>query len=616
MPEQCYDGVRKKAKYLHDAPPEALINSHGAAAFTNLPGFQHVPSTHAQRSDIDMGQPDVYGRTSSGLTPSGFQTYQSDTTSSGMPPPPIETQGILPIAQSRQSSASSAFDSAQTSPMQQLAPTSNQLGDQSGATAQYMSSIPDPTSFNFDLSGMNFGNHYGALEFGMLEHMTTGTQQDPMNTGQQAPSNGFTQPSYNAAPFASQPYIMPPTNVWATTQDTQTPVQNGLEPSFEVPLQRTNEKMPNTFTIGVGNSSSSDNSNGSPPSSGDVYKNSEATYPPTTDRSPPKLPTSMLCPIAASPRLANSATPTAIKGPSNSLHKLKPGTKSPPRPAPASIYRNVTTPYPYTEAFHQFFKLCYRFRKEAVRRIAEALSRIRPSFISAAKTLVPEDLVFMEQYFQRSLLEYEGLLSKCGTPTIVCRRSGEVALSTKEFQVLAGWTPDVLLGREPNLNTNTSSAKGEEASSLNGSNVPTASGKSGFNTPIRPRTPADGNDDTRRNPRKNQPVFLAELLDEQSVVKFYEDFARVAFADSKGTVSSPCKLLRYQPPNEDITGSGGRQRKGKAVKSEEPVVKVEGEEEARKLDEDGKVNCMYCWMVKRDVFNIPMVIVINVSVPA
>ena len=30
-------------------------------------------------------------------------------------------------------------------------------------------------------------------------------------------------------------------------------------------------------------------------------------------------------------------------------------------------------------------------------------------------------------------------------------------------------------------------------------------------------------------------------------------------------------------------------------------------------DRDGKVSCMFCWVVKRDVFDIPMMIVMNVS---
>lgn len=32
-------------------------------------------------------------------------------------------------------------------------------------------------------------------------------------------------------------------------------------------------------------------------------------------------------------------------------------------------------------------------------------------------------------------------------------------------------------------------------------------------------------------------------------------------------------------------------------------------------DKDGKVDCQMCWHVRRDVFDIPMLIVMNVSIP-
>jgi hypothetical protein len=37
----------------------------------------------------------------------------------------------------------------------------------------------DPSLFNFDISSLNFGNHYGALEFGMLGHMSSGAVEPP-----------------------------------------------------------------------------------------------------------------------------------------------------------------------------------------------------------------------------------------------------------------------------------------------------------------------------------------------------------------------------------------------------------------------------------------------------
>jgi hypothetical protein len=42
---------------------------------------------------------------------------------------------------------------------------------------------------------------------------------------------------------------------------------------------------------------------------------------------------------------------------------------------------------------------------------------------------------------------------------------------------------------------------------------------------------------------------------------------------------------------------------------------IESQRGMQKLgSKDGKVECTYCWTVKRDVFDIPMLIVMNVSV--
>jgi hypothetical protein len=42
------------------------------------------------------------------------------------------------------------------------------------------------------------------------------------------------------------------------------------------------------------------------------------------------------------------------------------------------------------------------------------------------------------------------------------------------------------------------------------------------------------------------------------------------------------------------------------------VSKIDGENGIGRLHRDGKMECAYCWTVKRDVFDIPMLIVMNV----
>lgn len=86
--------------------------------------------------------------------------------------------------------------------------------------------------------------------------------------------------------------------------------------------------------------------------------------------------------------------------------------------------------------------------REDLRRISRALSLFRPSFLSLIMNLTEEDLVFMEKCIQRTLLEYEKLISFSGTPTVVWRRTGEVCLVGKEFSLLTQWTKDMLLNKK------------------------------------------------------------------------------------------------------------------------------------------------------------------------
>ena len=196
----------------------------------------------------------------------------------------------------------------------------------------------------------------------------------------------------------------------------------------------------------------------------------------------------------------------------------------------------------------------------------------------------------MEKCFQRTLYEYEDFINACGTPTIVCRRTGEVAAGGKEFSILTGWKKDVLLGKEPNLNVNTGNSSA--ASSRN----------------VTPR----GSVESTGRPH---PVFLAELLDDDSVVEFYEDFARLAFGDSRGSVTTRCKLLKYKTKEDMETAQADDSAGGQRWSNHLRKGGIANEAGMNQLGfKDGKVDCAYCWTIKQDLFGIPMLIVMNVSV--
>lgn len=78
-------------------------------------------------------------------------------------------------------------------------------------------------------------------------------------------------------------------------------------------------------------------------------------------------------------------------------------------------------------------------------RVCRALATFRPTSIAQVRTLQEEDLVLMERSFHRSVLELQRVLPLTGAPHCVWRRTGEICHTTREFCILSGWTPDVLV---------------------------------------------------------------------------------------------------------------------------------------------------------------------------
>ena len=489
-------------------------------------------------------------------------------------------------------------------------------------TSQWAGNLfDDPSMLNFDISSMNFGNHYGALEFGML--------------GQMAGNAGDTPPS-------------------------ETGTQRGsVHNPYRMPIGSFSESPQNTFTNYNSDAMMSDWSNGSgiynnqlqgPPAFA-IETSAQFHSPENNHATPPDGVKFEDSPLLTASALKNP--PSALRGgpvqqPNSSLpsHRprqptqistpqLKAQSQLPAKPTkrprdPSAIYTAVTTPHPYTTNFHALIAyLQKRFASHPSKTlaIAKSLASIRPSFIATTKTLNRDDLIFMEKCFQRTLFEYEGFIEGVGTPTIVARRTGEIAAVGKEFQILTGWTKNILLGRAPNLNVN----RGHSGQTpREGSGTNTATRNTGWNTP---RAEVAGPDGEKRD----KPVFLAELLDDDSVVQFYEDFARLAFGDSRGSVFRKGKLLKYRTKDDQISSDLQREAEARSKDEGEDRMDVDrkpsrpeihrsktdglkkegisGEKGMRKLGSaDGKVDCAYCWTVKRDVFDIPMLIVMNVSI--
>uniref|UniRef100_V5EBR7 Transcription activator of gluconeogenesis ERT1 n=1 Tax=Kalmanozyma brasiliensis (strain GHG001) TaxID=1365824 RepID=V5EBR7_KALBG len=114
----------------------------------------------------------------------------------------------------------------------------------------------------------------------------------------------------------------------------------------------------------------------------------------------------------------------------------------------AKTYRDNTAPFPYPEGYHFLIKyVTSKFEKQDVLRIVRALAIFRPSLIALQMPLTEEDESFVERSFQRTMLEFEKLISFSGTPTVVWRRTCEICVVGAEFCMLTQWSKDQLMGR-------------------------------------------------------------------------------------------------------------------------------------------------------------------------
>ncbi|KAG0035732.1 Transcriptional regulator of nonfermentable carbon utilization [Podila clonocystis] len=158
-----------------------------------------------------------------------------------------------------------------------------------------------------------------------------------------------------------------------------------------------------------------------------------------------------------------------------------------PSNTPENVYANTKQPFNYTDGFHYLLRYVReRMDREEMMRICRAMAMFRPSFIALIMNLTPEDLIFMEKCFQRTILEFEKLISFSGTPTVVWRRTGEIALVGKEFSLLTQWSRDQLVGKK---------------------------------------------------------TYIYELMDNQSAVEYWEKFSTHAFENTEQTVMTTCILL-------------------------------------------------------------------------
>ena len=80
----------------------------------------------------------------------------------------------------------------------------------------------------------------------------------------------------------------------------------------------------------------------------------------------------------------------------------------------------------------------------AKQRILRTLGAFRPTFRAISQNLKDVDLVLVEEFFERLLLDYDRVFTSMAIPACLWRRTGEIYRGNKEFAALINVSLDEL----------------------------------------------------------------------------------------------------------------------------------------------------------------------------
>ncbi|PPQ81381.1 hypothetical protein CVT25_015902 [Psilocybe cyanescens] len=221
-------------------------------------------------------------------------------------------------------------------------------------------------------------------------------------------------------------------------------------------------------------------------------------------------------------------------------------------------------PYNYVKGYARLSRWMDRnVSQESKQQILQPLSVLRPKFRAVAQSLRDLDLVFIEEAFERMLLDYDRVFSAMGVPACLWRRTGEIYKGNREFTELVG--VDGYMMRDGRL-------------------------------------------------------CIYELMAEESAVNYWEKYGHVAFDSSQKAVLTSC-VLRYKPV---LNSSSTSPVISKATTSADDTLVPPGtpsasgstalvkkEEEEPQTMEEGFINCCFSFTIRRDKWGIPSMIVGN-----
>lgn len=113
----------------------------------------------------------------------------------------------------------------------------------------------------------------------------------------------------------------------------------------------------------------------------------------------------------------------------------------------AKFEAGLLRPYNHVAGYTRLMRwMADNMSQSSRQRTLKTLSEFRPAFRAIASGLTDLDLVFIEEAFERLLLDYDRVFSSMGIPSCLWRRTGEIYKGNKEFAALVGVPIEQLQG--------------------------------------------------------------------------------------------------------------------------------------------------------------------------
>ena len=124
-----------------------------------------------------------------------------------------------------------------------------------------------------------------------------------------------------------------------------------------------------------------------------------------------------------------AADPAGTASAEDRLHKL----------LKAKYDAGMLKPFNYVKGYARLNTYMSRhLKRDSQVRILKQLDRFRPKFCSAAEKLTDMQLVLVEMWFERSLMEYDRVFASMAIPACCWRRTGEIFRGNREMAELVG----------------------------------------------------------------------------------------------------------------------------------------------------------------------------------